>query len=186
MHTLLLSPPLSFLTLSLSFLQVNRCTRRVPTSCPFSASRAPSRALHLILPLLVLCFTPFHLLLSSFFTPPNPGSLFTHSLTLSLSLSLSLSPPVPPPSRGASCVHLLRQCTAGCFGTQAQLEFLDVVLDTFFLSVTHTHTHTHTCIRTHVRMVQWRARDAWFETRWHYRRGQLLLINLRRSSEIPK
>ena len=83
----------------------------------------PSLALHLILPLLVL--HPFRL--PTFLRLPHPTPL-PFSLALSLSLLFSLSLPLPPStnnplhptplSRGASCMHLLRQCTAGCFGTQ--------------------------------------------------------------------
>lgn len=123
--SLLLSPPfrlsfsLSFL--SFSFLPANRCTRRVPTSCPSPV----------VYPLPRLAFNSASLrpppLSTPYFsrpTPPNPVTLLPRSLSLSLLFSLPLPPSTNNPlhptplSRGASCMHLLRQCTAGCFGTQ--------------------------------------------------------------------
>ena len=123
--SLLVSPPfrlsfsLSFL--SFSFLRANRCTRRVPTSCPSPVVYPlPRLAFNSASPRPPPLSTPYF----SPATPPNPVTLLPRSLSFSPFLSLPLPPSTNNPlhptplSRGASCMHLLRQCTAGCFGTQ--------------------------------------------------------------------
>lgn len=96
--SLLVSPPfrlsfsLSFL--SFSFLRANRCTRRVPTSCPSPVVYPlPRLAFNSASPRPPPLSTPYF----SPATPPNPVTLLPRSLSFSpfLSLSLSLSPRQP-------------------------------------------------------------------------------------------
>ena len=145
--SLLVSPPfrlsfsLSFL--SFSFLRANRCTRRVPTSCPSPVVYPlPRLAFNSASPRPPPLSTPYF----SPATPPNPVTLLPRSLSFSPFLSLSPSPPVnqqPTPPHPPESWCILHALVASMHSrllrhaAQAQLEFLDVV-DTFFIGTKGT------------------------------------------------